>query len=130
MAKFEKSVKVRTPDGVEHDSMAAANAHMAQQNFVILGNASEIDFRALVDGGGHDAIRSALRDVYLQAFPRATKGRPRGPRKAKDAASDLSAPTAAELAAASAAAEHDMDEDGEPETVVEEPIKHHRKARG
>jgi hypothetical protein len=81
---FEKTVKYRTPDGVEHESVDAAKTHAFALHYGVLGQAISLDFEKLVASPTkYPALRDALREVYLRAFPRANTGKPR-PRKAKE----------------------------------------------
>ena len=87
---FKKTVKYRTPDGVEHDTATAAKAHMLASNYGVLGQATSQDFEDAVkhpatENAALIAIRNAIREVYLLAWPRANVGKPR-PRKATEAA--------------------------------------------
>ena len=82
---FEKTIKYRAPDGTEHDTAEAAKAHMKAAAFGILGAATSSEFEACVTNPSEMIeLRTALRDVFLAAWPRASKGKPRGPRKVKE----------------------------------------------
>ena len=92
VAKFEKTVKVKTPDGMEHESIAAAQAHMKQLAAKIVGDATETDIRDAIAQAGADedkapaeiaTLRDAIRDVYLAAWPRANTGKPRAKKAAE-----------------------------------------------
>ena len=83
MAKFETLTKIRTPDGVEHDSREEAEAHVFALALVTLGESDEDDLKLMIDRPQDTskevtALRDALRAVYLAAFPRANKGVKRG----------------------------------------------------
>ena len=78
MAKFEVTKKVRTPDGVDHDTVAAAHAHMRKLAVAIVGAAGEADLRYAVETPDTEnptaiMLRDAIRDVYLMAWPRAPR---------------------------------------------------------
>ncbi len=79
---FAKTVKYTTPDGVDHDTAEAAHRHMFALNFSILGAATSSEFEATTaDVAGivpaTKPLRDAVRDVYLEMWPRASKGKPR-----------------------------------------------------
>lgn len=76
---FEKAVKYRTPDGVEHESAEAAKAHMRGAMYGLLGSATSADFE-----DPEPELRNAVREIYLLMWPRANAGKPRGPGKAKE----------------------------------------------
>lgn len=83
--KFERSVQVRTPDGVDHPNTEAARKHMFALNYGVLGNATSADFeRAVNEPESTDPVvlrlRDAHRDVFLEMWPRASKGKPRPPK--------------------------------------------------
>lgn len=88
--KFEITKKVKTPDGVEHDSIEAARQHMWGANLDILAGASRGELEEAIAWQGETeempadvlALRHALREVFLAAWPRASKGQPRKPREA------------------------------------------------
>lgn len=78
--KLERIARVRTPDGEEHENAGAARAHMQKASCKVLGNANAGHFELIADGetsADLQPIREALRDVFLAAWPRASKGKPR-----------------------------------------------------
>ena len=88
--KFEKTVTVRTPDGKDHPSVAAAEAHMREKSVEILAECTLADLQAAISAKGtleeHQKpqvamTRAAIRDVYIAAWPRANAGKPRAPKK-------------------------------------------------
>ena len=82
MAKYEIEKRVRTPDGVDHPSVEAADWHMKKLGIEMLGGASSHVIREVLGFTAEKtvsaeyvaALRTAIRDVYLMAWPRAPRG--------------------------------------------------------
>jgi len=96
--KFEIKKQIVTPDGEVHDSREAAKAHMWARNLDILASAARSDLEAAIDAATEDEgemqpdvveLRHAIREVYLAAWPRASKGHPRKPKEAASEAPAL-----------------------------------------
>lgn len=83
MARYEIEKRVRTPDGAEHATIEAANAHMRALAVKIVADAGEDDLRWAIappekesepQAAARETLRDAIRDLYLQVWPRAPKG--------------------------------------------------------
>lgn len=84
--KLEKLLKVRTPDGKDHDTVEAARRHMWDLTLDLLGKMTRADFFAAVAAANRQDAeidettrehREAIRDLYLATWPRAGKGEKR-----------------------------------------------------
>lgn len=80
--KLERTVLVRTPDGVDHPSTEAAKKHLFGLHLGVLGNATSKDFEDAVafpntENATLRDVREAVREVFLAMWPRASKGKSR-----------------------------------------------------
>ena len=86
MARFEKTVLIRTPDGKDHKTVKAAEAHMRTLSIGTLAEAGAMNIEHAIQAAGTAEdklqpgvrdLRYAIRDVFLAAWPRANAGKPR-----------------------------------------------------